>query len=63
MAKITFWKWQHTDQFGLPCVTRSRLVSSTEGDRLKDPESEPWTLENRDPKRMPTSEHARSAQK
>jgi len=22
MAKIRFWKWQHTDELGLPSVTR-----------------------------------------
>jgi hypothetical protein len=25
VAKIRFWKWQHTDELGLPCPTRFRM--------------------------------------
>lgn len=63
MANITFWKWQHTDQFGLPCVTRYRLVSSAEREKLKDREGELWSLESRDPKQMSTSDYLRDAPK
>jgi hypothetical protein len=26
MAKIRFWRWQHTDEFGMPCPTRFRIT-------------------------------------
>ena len=25
MAKIRFWRWQQTDELGLPCPTRIRM--------------------------------------
>jgi hypothetical protein len=26
MVKIRFWRWQHTDEFGMPCPTRFPLT-------------------------------------
>jgi hypothetical protein len=28
MAEIRFWKWQQTDEFGMPCVTRFRVSAA-----------------------------------
>jgi hypothetical protein len=63
MADIRFWKWQHTDQIGMPCVTRYRLRSGAESERPKDPERGAWPLESRDPKQMSTSDDLRGAAK
>lgn len=43
MAKIRFWKWQQTDQFGMPCPTRFRLtdVERKEADHVDHPS---WPL-------------------
>ena len=27
MAKIRFWRWQHTDEFGMPCPTRFPIAN------------------------------------
>jgi len=46
MAKIRFWRWQQTDEFGMPCPTRFRI---TEAER-KDPEhleQHSWPLQKR----------------
>lgn len=46
MAKIRFWKWQQTDQFGMPCPTRFRLteVERKAPDHLDD---HSWSLPRR----------------
>ena len=46
MAKIRFWRWQQTDEFGMPCPTRFRI---TEVER-KEPEHlapHSWPLQKR----------------
>jgi len=53
MAKIRFWKWQHTDEFGMPRPTRFRM---TDGERKEaeplDPRS--WPVETWKPERSPS---------
>ena len=46
MAKIRFWKWQQTDEFGMPCPTRFRLteVERKEPEHLDHPS---WPLQRR----------------
>jgi hypothetical protein len=63
MPKVRFWKWQHTDQLGMPCLTRYRLVSGAESETPKDPESGAWFREGRDPKQMSTNDHLRGVPK
>jgi len=49
MAKIRFWRWQQTDEFGMPCPTRFRItdVERKEPEHFDHhPESlETWNLE------------------
>jgi hypothetical protein len=48
MAKIRFWRWQHTDEFGMPCPTRFRItdVERKGAERLerRPPLLETWNL-------------------
>jgi len=50
VAKIRFWRWQQTDEFGLPCPTRFRMpdVERKEAETLdSQPRSgETWHLEH-----------------
>ena len=50
MAKIRFWKWQATDELGLPCPTRFRMpkVARKEPEPLElHPRSlEKWNLDH-----------------
>lgn len=50
MAKIRFWRWQPTDELGLPCPTRLRMpdVERKETEQLDGhPRSlETWHLEH-----------------
>ena len=44
MAKIRFWRWQQTDELGMPCPTRFRLTEV----RRKEPEHldhHSWSLQ------------------
>jgi len=48
VAKIRFWRWQQTDELGLPCPTRIRMpdVERKEAEHLdRHPGSETWRLE------------------
>jgi hypothetical protein len=53
VAKIRFWRWQQTDEFGLPCPTRFRVpdVERKEAEPLdSQPRSgETWHLEHSRP--------------
>jgi hypothetical protein len=50
MEKIRFWKWQHTDELGLPSLTRFRI---SDGDR--ETAGDAWSqLETTIPKKSPT---------
>ena len=44
MAKIRFWKWQHTDEFGLPGLTRFP-ISDAKREKPHGPEQGAWPLE------------------
>ena len=48
MSKIRFWRWQHTDELGMPCPTRLRL-SDVEGKAREDSDDHPWALQTRNP--------------
>jgi hypothetical protein len=39
VAKIRFWRWQQTDEFGMPCPTRFRFadLERKEPEQLDDP--------------------------
>jgi hypothetical protein len=37
MAEIRFWKWQQTDEFGMPCATRIR-ISAAGAQKIRAPE-------------------------
>ena len=59
MPKIRFWRWQHTDELGLPCPTRFRMTDvqrkqaeHVDGDA---PSLETWNLER------PRTDSARAA--
>jgi hypothetical protein len=54
MAKIRFWKWQDTDQYGLPCMTRFPVTHGAR-ERPEDPGQNHWWPEPQDPNRLPTS--------
>lgn len=61
MAKIRFWRWQHTDQFGMPGPSRFRISDvEREGEGVKPLEQHPWSLETWNLKRSST-DIARSA--
>jgi hypothetical protein len=48
MAKIRFWRWQHTDELGMPCPTRFRFADA----ERKEPghlDHHPWSLETWNP--------------
>jgi hypothetical protein len=63
MADITFWKLQRTDQFGMPGVTRYRLVTGAKREKQKDdPEQAWWTFESRDPKELSPKDHIRGCE-
>jgi hypothetical protein len=53
MAKIRFWKWQHTDELGLPCVTRFR-ISDVARETAGHLEQDAWSLETMNPKKSAT---------
>lgn len=53
MAKIRFWKWQHTDEFGMPGPARFR-ISEVERERARPGEQHPWSLETWNVKPSPT---------
>jgi hypothetical protein len=53
MGKIRFWKWQHTDDLGLPAVTRFR-ISDMDRETTAPLEQNEWPLEMRNPKKSPT---------
>jgi hypothetical protein len=44
MAKIRFWKWQHTDELGLPGFTRFP-ISKSKDRKPDDREERAWPLE------------------
>ena len=44
MAKIRFWKWQHTDELGMPRPTRFPLTD-VEREDAEPPELHPRSLE------------------
>ena len=45
MAKIRFWRWQQTDEFGMPCPTRFRLTEVEPKDSERPDDS--WPLQRR----------------
>ena len=52
MAKVRFWRWQHTDEFGMPCPTRFRIADAErKGDEPL--EQHPGSLETWKIKRSP----------
>ena len=53
MAKIRFWRWQQTDEFGLPCPTRFRIteVKPKESEHL---DHHSWPLQKRNLEQSPT---------
>jgi hypothetical protein len=53
MAKIRFWKWQHTDEFGMPCATRIP-ISGVDRERSEHLEQNAWSLETRNLSQSPT---------
>jgi hypothetical protein len=53
MAKIRFWKWKHTDELGLPSVTRYR-ISDVDPETAGQLEQDAWSLDTRNPKESPT---------
>jgi hypothetical protein len=53
MAKIRFWKWQHTDELGLPSVTRFP-ISDLDREMANHREQNAWPLETSNPKKSPT---------
>jgi hypothetical protein len=44
MAKLRFWRWQQTDELGMPCPTRFPL-SDAERNGAEDLQHERWPLE------------------
>jgi hypothetical protein len=61
MADITFWKWQRTDRFGMPCVTRYRLTSRAGSEKLDELKREDWSLTGQDPNPVSSSDHGSAA--
>jgi hypothetical protein len=53
MAKIRFWRWQHTDEFGMPCPTRFR-IADVERKAAEHLDHQPWSPEMWNPERSPT---------
>lgn len=60
MSKIRFWRWQHTDELGMPCPTRLRLTGA-EGKAPEDLDDHAWALQIRDPERSRTDDIGRAA--
>ena len=52
MAKIRFWKWQHTDELGLPSVTRFP-ISDLNRETAGHPEQDAWPLQAGNTKNSP----------
>ena len=48
MAKIRFWKWQHTDELGLPRFTRFP-ISDRNRREADEPAQGAWPLDARTP--------------
>ena len=44
MAKIRFWRWQHTDELGMPCPTRFP-ITDVERKGAEELDHQPWSLE------------------
>ena len=59
MSKIRFWRWQRTDQLGMPCPTRFRLADA-EGKAPEDLDDHAWALPTRDPERSRTDNIGRA---
>ena len=53
MAKIRFWRWQLTDELGLPSVTRFP-ISDLNREMAGHLEQDAWALEAGDFKKSPT---------
>jgi hypothetical protein len=53
MAKIRFWKWQQTDEFGMPCATRIP-ISGVDRERAEHLEQNEWSLDTRNLGQAPT---------
>ena len=53
MAKIRFWKWQRTDELGLPSVTRFPL-SDLNREMAGHLEEKAWPLHTGNPRKSPT---------
>lgn len=51
MAKIRFWKWQNTDELGMPGPTRFRI---TDVERKEAEHLDPWSLETWNPEQSRT---------
>ena len=49
MSKIRFWKWQDTDELGLPSVKRFP-ISDVDRELAGHLEHNAWPLETRNPK-------------
>jgi subtilisin-like proprotein convertase family protein len=63
MAKIRFWKWQYTDDFGTQRVTRHLVSGADARQRLGEPANGEWPLEIRDRKQTSPNELLQSAPK
>ena len=57
MAKIRFWKWQQTDELGLPSVTRYP-IPDVDREMAGHLEQNAWPPETKNPKKPPTETHA-----
>ena len=53
MAKIRFWRWQQTDEFGMPCPTRFR-ITDVEHKEAKHLDDQSWSLERWNPEQART---------
>ena len=53
MAKIRFWRWEHTDELGMPCPTRFR-IADVERKRAEHFDHQPWSPEMWNPEQSPT---------
>jgi hypothetical protein len=54
MAKIRFWRWQHTDEFGMPCPTRFRFTD-VEHKEVEQVDHQSWSPETWNPEQSRTN--------